>query len=115
QIGKTRAKSFDRAGGILIGANFERIFFFEFQQRRNFLERFGNLFLRRHDWQDGNFRVKFALRKMVRVRTTQQSAPSSRAKVEGSRCESFKISWRDPPTNAPDDHYIPPPFRYKTN
>jgi hypothetical protein len=30
------------------------------------------LLLRRHDWQNGNFRVKFALRKMVRVRTTQQ-------------------------------------------
>ena len=66
QIGKTGAKSFDRAGGILLGANFERVFFFQFQQRRNLLERFGNLFLGRHDWQDGNFRVKFALRKMLR-------------------------------------------------
>ncbi len=47
-------------------------FFFEFQQRRDFLKRFGNLFLRRHDWQNGNFRVKFDLRKMVRVRPTQQ-------------------------------------------
>jgi hypothetical protein len=30
------------------------------------------LFLGRHDWQNGNFRVKFDLRKRVRVRTTQQ-------------------------------------------
>jgi hypothetical protein len=71
QIGKTRAESFNRARGILISANFEWILFFEFQQRRDFLKRFGNLFLRRHDWQNGNFRVKFDLRKMVRVRTTQ--------------------------------------------
>src|SRR2546430_5823442 len=66
QVGKAGTESFDRARGILIGANFERIFFFEFQQRRDFFERSGNLFLGHHDWQNGNFRVKFALRKMVR-------------------------------------------------
>ena len=43
QIGEARAESFNRARGILIGANLEWILVFEFQQRRDFLKRFGNL------------------------------------------------------------------------
>jgi hypothetical protein len=53
-------RSFNGAGSILVGANLEGILVLEFQQGRDFLERFGNFLLRHHVSLSCNFRVTFA-------------------------------------------------------